>query len=780
MSFGTPNRVATNSGITQVSSFTATLTSAIAAHHLIIVNVACANVGNLSNISSITDTAGNTYVSAGFTVDGGQNSLVAVWIAKDCLACNSGDTITITLGATLLAGGSWIVAVDEVSGAATASVTDGENGTSGQDIAAPTTWTTGNITTTNASDMLWVAMGNAQNEPAAITQAGSAPSSGWTIATGLTNGPSNHNGLRTAYQVVSSTGTYSGGGTAQAFGSGVSAVIIAFKSNPVTDLSASAGVVKLTAQTTTLIIPVALSASAGVIDATAQTATLITGPGVLNVQPAVVKLAAPTATLHVVGLPPPPMPRISVGVPADASNTTFAASRANNTTWGDFWQSVTAPSVGTPHWVAYDLSGVASGSRSKVLVALYNEQGDYNQASGAAADLFKDYKIQGNTAAFTGGVAPSAGWVDLVSVTGNTYPTRHHALDLTGYSSIRFICTAALQAGDFISLQMDVHDAHLSQPASFYDSWLFAGDSITRDGMLHPEVGGGDWGYGGALADIIHAARSSYYPQTIDGGFGGMTAATAATQTTALLANFVGGFVSIAYGTNDANVGFTFTAGDTNVTTYYSNLLTLIDAAAALGAIVVVPHIPWGSANSGNLGTNAKLLNDYVDAHLPADRPRVMRGPDFWAYFNANQTLIQGDGIHPTFTEVAGAASGYEQMHALWATWMLTNIYIQPPVDLPAQPGTVKLTTQNAQLAVAVQLQTSPALAELVAVGSVLATTVGLRASPALIELIAHSIAFAGTLTGQRLHGVTIVRPASSSLVAGHNGLRGTTIVRGG
>jgi hypothetical protein len=376
------------------------------------------------------------------------------------------------------------------------------------------------------------------------------------------------------------------------------------------------------------------------------------------------------------GVPPPKMPLISRGVPAYASTNTYPASRANNATYADAWRSVSVPSVGSPQYVALDLSGVAAISRGRVLVSLLNEQGNqyWNADTSQAISLFADYTLEGNAAA--GGALPASGWVPLVTVVGNLYPTRQHIIELGGYNWLRFRCTksnGAAGINDDISIQIDVHDAHLG----YDDAWLFLGDSITLEGMLHPQLGGGDWGYGGALAQIISnaSAPGGWYPATVDGGNGGQTTAWAAQHISTLLDGFLGGYVSLAFGTNDCNQSFAFTAGDANVLAYYANLLTCIDAASARGFTVIVPYIPWGSNNGGNLGINANLCNQYVDAHLPTDRPTVKRGPNFWQFFNANPGLIR-DGIHPTFVEVSGAASGHERMHLLWSSWMLANVYL--------------------------------------------------------------------------------------------------------
>lgn len=388
-------------------------------------------------------------------------------------------------------------------------------------------------------------------------------------------------------------------------------------------------------------------------------------------------------------LPPPKMPIISQGKPSFSSSAFYPAANGTDASYGTLWRTVDVPSAGSPGWFAIDLSTVPTQQRVIVVVNLLNEQGnmyvdpDFSQA----ASLFRDYTLEGNAAAGGGASPPASGWVVLASVTDNTYPTRQHVLDLTGYTWLRLVvtATAGVAPNSDLSVQIDVHDAHLGA----MDRWLFCGDSITLEDLLHPALGGGDWGPAvpGALAQVVHGAPTygQYYPATIDAGNGGMTIAWADTNQDALLNGFSGGFVSLAFGTNDCiQPGFTFSPGDTNVTTYYAHLLAVIDAALALNNVVIVPYIPWGS-DGGFLGTNAQLLNEYVDAHLPSDRPSVLRGPDFWTYFNQHPELIR-DGIHPTFTEVDGAASGHEQIHQLWADWMAANIY-----KISAIAGTVVL-----------------------------------------------------------------------------------------
>ena len=138
-------RAGSNKGTTQVSSFTITTTADIPAGSLIIVSVGCGNVGDLSNLTSVTDSAGNVYQSAAFTVDAGQNTLAAVWYSVTGNALLTGGTITVTLHAALLASGEfWTGSVDYLTGAATTTPVDG---TATHNSQTAETWDSNAVTT---------------------------------------------------------------------------------------------------------------------------------------------------------------------------------------------------------------------------------------------------------------------------------------------------------------------------------------------------------------------------------------------------------------------------------------------------------------------------------------------------------------------------------------------------------------------------------------------------------------------------------------------------------
>ena len=263
-------RAGSNHANTNGATQTVTTTASIPSGALILVSVSASNVGDTSNLTSVTDSAGNTYQSAVFTCDGGQNTLTAVWYSVTGNALASGGTVTVTFHAALLSSGeSWEITVDYLTGAATASATDGSTGRNGGNAQTGATWDTRtggttDLTTTNAADLLWAAYGVNQGAPLALVQANCLPSSGWTELAVVSGGAGNNNQVRSAYNVVAATGSYRAAGSATAGNNGISAVLVAFKAaagggtvNGSGTLVANAAVAETGAQLRTPSAPVA-------------------------------------------------------------------------------------------------------------------------------------------------------------------------------------------------------------------------------------------------------------------------------------------------------------------------------------------------------------------------------------------------------------------------------------------------------------------------------------------------------------------------------------------
>lgn len=224
MTIGTPANVGHNTGTTQVSSASVTTTGAISAGDAIIVNISRQNVNAISGVTSVTDGSSNSYVSVAGHGDAGQNQYTECWICKNATALGSGGTITVNGLDLLSSGPSWGISVWHVTGLDQTTPTDKTNTIDSN--ASP--WATTAQTTTSANELLWVVVGGNQNEPTAIVNADCLPNSGWTQGDAITYGGNSGNVLRSAYQIVSATGSYKGGGTLTA-GNAIAVVFASFK-----------------------------------------------------------------------------------------------------------------------------------------------------------------------------------------------------------------------------------------------------------------------------------------------------------------------------------------------------------------------------------------------------------------------------------------------------------------------------------------------------------------------------------------------------------------------
>jgi hypothetical protein len=337
-------------------------------------------------------------------------------------------------------------------------------------------------------------------------------------------------------------------------------------------------------------------------------------------------------------------PLISRAAPAFASSESSPASQADDDSYDTTWRS-----SGTPAWLAYDLSSLPASKRSKLLLVWYNESYNYNHTiiGDFAYNMPQDYTIDVNAAA-GGGQAPKTGWVTLVRVRGNHYHSRQHIIDGVGSNWVRIYVTAvdgAAQNYD-ANINMDVYDAG---PA-LADDWIFYGDSITAGAMGHQTSTSGVR----AFSQLIHARDSRRYPVQEGGGVGYLTSADGVKYLNTWLKLFPGKYVGLSYGTNDA-------LGCSNPDTFYNNYVTMVQDVLQAGKIPLVPHIPWG--RNANIQQCAPSLNARIDALYRAF-PRIIRGPDMWAFFQSHQGLISSDDIHPT-------DAGFGAYRQQWANDML-------------------------------------------------------------------------------------------------------------
>jgi lysophospholipase L1-like esterase len=259
-----------------------------------------------------------------------------------------------------------------------------------------------------------------------------------------------------------------------------------------------------------------------------------------------------------------------------------------------------------------------------------------------AYNNLRDYAVQANRAK-GGGDPPASGWVTLASVTGNRYHSREHVVDLTGFNWLRLAVRASdgSPANDDAGLNLDVRATGRGMP----DSWMFYGDSITQDAMHHAPVAGSP-----NFGELVRAARPGRYPVFEDGGTWGLHASDGARRITGWLRDFPGRYVGLAFGTNDA-------AACAPPAGFRADYTKMIRAVLAAGKVPVVPTIPW--ARAANVRRCGPALNAQI-RRLYGEFPRVVRGPDLWAYFAQHRRLIALDGLHPS-------PAGFAAYRRLWA-----------------------------------------------------------------------------------------------------------------
>lgn len=373
---------------------------------------------------------------------------------------------------------------------------------------------------------------------------------------------------------------------------------------------------------------------------------------------------------------PPAMPVISRDVPAftnDDFSGDFPASHANNSVYGgsNYWRCETAPASGDSGaltqdvYLAYDLSGVPSAQRQNVVLVWYNDPSTDPYDSTIEGTNYNNspqaYTIDTNTAA--GGSLPGSGWTTQVTVTSETRHSRQHAFNLNGANWLRINVTAinGSVSNNNCAINMDVHDAS----AGNLDNWIFFGDSITQRGFDHD-----DGFIPGTLPAQINAKIATNFPLMEDGGLGGYKASdiVANNYLATWLPLFSGKYVGLNYGTNDAD------AGGAPVTNFLSNMTSLVNQVIGAGKVPVIHKtIPWGSTTG--ITANGPLINAAL-ATLFGNFPQIIQGPDLWTYFEANQSLISADGIHPT-DPAAGTGNGYIAYRQLWADTLIANVYSQ-------------------------------------------------------------------------------------------------------
>lgn len=381
---------------------------------------------------------------------------------------------------------------------------------------------------------------------------------------------------------------------------------------------------------------------------------------------------AGAATVHVLAPPAgvPPNPLVSRGVPAHASSGVAANAGAGG--YQTPWQS----GGESPAWLAYDLSGVEPARRGLVLVFWFNDQlHDYDPRLNGSANVGPAaYTIDAH-AAPGGGPPPApedAGWVTLVSVTGNILSGRQHLVDLGGPggpSPWLRLRISAFSSGTQASLFLDVHDA--SQGAN--DDLLLLGDSINEGWATHYPYTAEAAGTGlapGSPSDLLAALRPGRFPLLQAGGTVGAystwakPASGAAGRFDEWLAIFPGRFVSIGYGSNEAYASWSGSRLDD----FEASYVHMIDAVLAAGKTAIVPlTIPYSVSTP--IRTYGPAINDRLGViHARyAGNPRVLPGPDQWTWLSQRQGYLTAD---PHLS-----AQGYLALRHLWVETLSANVY---------------------------------------------------------------------------------------------------------
>jgi endoglucanase len=348
------------------------------------------------------------------------------------------------------------------------------------------------------------------------------------------------------------------------------------------------------------------------------------------------------------GLPVAPMPVISHGLPAfGEGQVDYPPSQGNDGSYGHSYRCT------PPCALDIDLSSVPGAQRQQALVAWYNHRSQFDAAATNGNVYYnnpRDYTIDVNAAPGGTSTPPSSGWTTLVTVTGNPFNGRQSIVKLNGANWIRMRVTAVngSSGNQDAMFNLDVHDA--SKAAD--DSYLLIGDSITGDIGIAATPN---------FAQLVGRDRPGYFPSEIAASFGGATAATplqtdpstGQSYIDELLADYPSRFVSLDFGTNDAGLGGTY------VSNFTANTRAMIQKIIAAGRTPIIRQsIPWGC--TGNIQTNGPTINADLKSLL-SQYSQAIPGPDFWSYFQQNQSDIGSDCIHPNDAGGAAYRRLYEQ-----------------------------------------------------------------------------------------------------------------------
>ncbi len=346
------------------------------------------------------------------------------------------------------------------------------------------------------------------------------------------------------------------------------------------------------------------------------------------------------------GLMIPAMPMISKGLPVYTNTQdggVVAAGEANSPDFSGKFRSAFTPSQQNPVWLAYDLSSIPDRLRARALFVWYNEETSpydhtlITEISNPGYNNPGAYTMEANKEA--GGKVPEKGWIKLASVENNTFHSRQHTLDLSGYNWVRIVFTAVDGSKD--NMIISVNTGIYSAGKKGADDWIFYGDSITQMAMNHESLNCPEGE--GTFSMLVNNMAGRFFPVQENGGTGYMKSTDGAKHIGEWLKLFPGKFVAIAYGTNDA-----WNMMDPEE--FYANYETMVKMVLQAGKIPFVPvSIPWSSSQK-NIQDYAPILNGKI-AELMKKYQQIIKGPDFFNIFKNNPELLSADGVHPSRPE---------------------------------------------------------------------------------------------------------------------------------
>src|SRR5258708_4988460 len=302
---------------------------------------------------------------------------------------------------------------------------------------------------------------------------------------------------------------------------------------------------------------------------------------------------------------------ISRGVKAYVS--TGDASRASDSSYATWWQARST----RQQWLVYNLNG--AGSVGKVLVVWYDDQTapyDYSLIPGyQPIGLPRDYTLEVNSQG-NHGQPPATGWTQVVRVTGNTYHSRQHLIDMTGRHWLRMSISTAL-GGPGATLHLDVYALYSAPPLA--GDFLFLGDSITQRPALHLPFDGVV-----SIPQLIARTVAGDLPVEEDGGIQAITPANSLAHLGTCLNLFPGKYVALTY------VATAAWHGCMSQPTVFGYFNTMVQEVVARGLIPIIPHLFWGAFP--RIQRCGPAVNSAID-QVYAAYPQLLSRPDFCETF---------------------------------------------------------------------------------------------------------------------------------------------------